>query len=48
MRKKIKYLLGLFLLLLTFATGCTISIDFEDGMAVEQESTADVEAVSAV
>ena len=48
MRKKIKYLLGLFLLLLTFATGCTISIDFEDGMAVEQESTADAEAVSAV
>lgn len=48
MRKKIKYLLGLFLLLLTFATGCTISIDLEDGMAVEQESTADAEAVSAV
>ena len=48
MRKKIKYLLGLFFLLLTFATGCTVSIDLEDGMAVEQESTADAEAVSTV
>ncbi|MGN0400113.1 MAG: ribonuclease domain-containing protein [Blautia sp.] len=43
MRKKIKYLLGLFLLLCTFAAGCTVSIDFGDETASENPQTIAVQ-----